>query len=97
MPSRVTLSNIWDPSTSSSSSSSWSFALPVTRMGEVGGPYVAAALVPGLVIAVLFYFDHVVSAQLAQQEEFGLQKPFAYHWDLALLGERKSVCECVCV
>lgn len=36
------------------------------RMGEVPGAYIAGALIPGLIITVLFYFDHSVSSQLAQ-------------------------------
>lgn len=38
------------------------------RMGEVPGPYVAAALLPAAIIAALFWFDHGVSSQMAQQE-----------------------------
>lgn len=55
-------------------------------MGEVPGPYVAAALVPAVIIAVLFYFDHNVSSQMAQQPEFNLVKGPAYHWDFLLLS-----------
>lgn len=55
-------------------------------MGEVGATYVAAALVPAAIISVLFFFDHNVSAQMAQLEEFNLNKPPAYHYDLALLA-----------
>ena len=55
-------------------------------MGRVGSVYIAAALVPALIITVLFFFDHNVSAQMAQLEEFHLEKPPAYHYDLALLA-----------
>ena len=55
-------------------------------MGNVGGAYIAGALVPAAIITVLFYFDHNVSSQMAQQEDFNLRKPPAYHWDFALLG-----------
>jgi hypothetical protein len=61
----------------------WSVA---GRMGEVPGPYIAAALVPAVIIAVLFYFDHNVSSQMAQQPEFNLVKGPAYHWDFLLLS-----------
>ncbi len=50
------------------------------------GAYIAAALLPAAVIALLFFFDHSVSAQLAQQPEFNLRKPPAYHYDFLLLG-----------
>ena len=52
------------------------------RMGEVPAQYAALAAVPGLVIAVLFYFDHSVSSQLAQSRDLGVKKPSAFHWDL---------------
>lgn len=61
-------------------------------MGRVQSPYIAGALLPGALVAVLFYFDHNVSAQLASQQEFGLVKPPAYHWDMLLLGERGAAC-----
>jgi hypothetical protein len=35
---------------------------------------------------LLFFFDHSVSSQMAQQPEFNLQKPSAYHYDFCLLG-----------
>lgn len=41
---------------------------------------------------MLFYFDHNVSAQLAQVEEFKLKKPHAYHWDFFLLGIMTAIC-----
>lgn len=33
----------------------------------MGGRWIAAAIVPALLITILFFFDHNVSAQLAQQ------------------------------
>jgi hypothetical protein len=52
----------------------------------------ALAAVPAMLIALLFFFDHAVSAQLAQQPEFGLRKPSAYHYDFALLGALRACC-----
>ncbi len=78
VPSRVTAPDTWDLS-----STSWTVT---TQMMDVPSKYIAAALVPGIIIAVLFYFDHNVSSQLAQQEEFNLTRGTAYHWDLCLLG-----------
>lgn len=48
--------------------------------------YIMGAFVPATMIAVLYYFDHSVASQLAQQKEFNLKKPSAYHYDLLLLG-----------
>lgn len=48
--------------------------------------YIFAAFIPATMIAVLYYFDHSVASQLAQQKEFNLKKPSSYHYDLLLLG-----------
>ena len=55
-------------------------------MIKVPALYILGAVIPALMIAVLYYFDHSVSAQLAQQSEFNLRKPFAFHYDLFILG-----------
>ena len=61
-------------------------------MGQLEGKWIAGALIPGLIIAILFYFDHSVSAQLAQMPEFNVRRPTAYHYDLALLGVTTIIC-----
>ena len=48
--------------------------------------YIFAAIIPALMIAGLYFFDHSVASQLAQQKEFNLKKPSAYHYDIMLLG-----------
>jgi len=48
--------------------------------------YIIGAFVPATMIAVLYYFDHSVASQLAQQKEFNLRKPPSFHYDLLLLG-----------
>lgn len=48
--------------------------------------YIIGAFIPATMIAVLYYFDHSVASQLAQQKEFNLRKPSSYHYDLLLLG-----------
>ena len=48
--------------------------------------YIVGAFIPATMIAVLYYFDHSVASQLAQQKEFNLKKPASYHYDLLLLG-----------
>lgn len=45
-----------------------------------------AAIFPGIIIAVLFFFDHNVSSILAQESEMKLQKASAFHLDLFVLG-----------
>lgn len=48
--------------------------------------YIIGAFIPATMIAVLYYFDHSIASQLAQQKEFNLRKPPSYHYDLLLLG-----------
>ena len=80
VPQRITISAPQD--------TTWiaSGVYTVMRMGDISGPQIAAAMVPGLVIAVLFYFDHSVSSLLAQQKDFNVTRPSAYHYDLMLLA-----------
>jgi hypothetical protein len=37
-------------------------------------------------VAGLYFFDHSVASQLAQQNEYNLKKPSAYHYDILVLG-----------
>jgi hypothetical protein len=53
---------------------------------KVPPEFIAGALVPAAVITVLFFFDHNVSSQMAQQPEFNLRRPPAYHYDFLLLS-----------
>ncbi|KAL7138989.1 hypothetical protein ABFS83_09G020300 [Erythranthe nasuta] len=54
--------------------------------------YIIGAFIPATMIAVLYYFDHSVASQLAQQQEFNLKKPSSYHYDLLLLGFLVILC-----
>lgn len=58
----------------------------VQDMLNVPPLYIVGAFIPATMIAVLYYFDHSVASQLAQQKEFNLKKPASYHYDLLLLG-----------
>eukprot|EP01024_Parvocaulis_polyphysoides_P025948 TRINITY_DN2361_c0_g1_i1.p1 TRINITY_DN2361_c0_g1~~TRINITY_DN2361_c0_g1_i1.p1 ORF type:complete len:435 (+),score=39.64 TRINITY_DN2361_c0_g1_i1:71-1375(+) len=49
-------------------------------------------MIPAVIITLLFYFDHNVSSQLAQQKEFNLVKPSRYNWDFFLLGVMTLIC-----
>ncbi|KAK9842830.1 hypothetical protein WJX74_003059 [Apatococcus lobatus] len=83
MPRKLLLRNTWQTLTT------WHVA---RRMKDVPPAYIAAALIPALLITVLFYFDHSVSSLLAQQTRFNLRKPPTYSWDLALLGLMTAMC-----
>ncbi|KAM3218352.1 putative boron transporter 7 [Capsicum annuum] len=54
--------------------------------------YIFAAAIPALMIAGLYFFDHSVASQMAQQKEFNLKNPSAYHYDLFLLGVMTLIC-----
>ncbi|CAN1812654.1 Boron transporter 4 [Linum perenne] len=58
----------------------------INDMGKVPVGYIFAAIVPAIMIAGLYFFDHNVASQMAQQPEFNLKKPSAYHYDIFLLG-----------
>ncbi|CAN0896629.1 Boron transporter 4 [Linum grandiflorum] len=62
------------------------------EMGRVPTEYIFAAVIPGTMVAGLYFFDHSVASQLAQQPEFNLKKPTAYHYDLFLLGLMTLLC-----
>lgn len=55
-------------------------------MGRIPPLYIFAAFIPAVMIAGLYFFDHSVASQLAQQKEFNLKNPSAYHYDILLLG-----------
>ncbi|XP_065865175.1 boron transporter 4-like [Euphorbia lathyris] len=61
-------------------------------MGNVPPEYIFAAIIPSLMIAGLYFFDHSVAAQLAQQKEFNLKNPSAYHHDILLLAFMTLLC-----
>ncbi|PKA46775.1 Putative boron transporter 5 [Apostasia shenzhenica] len=48
--------------------------------------YIFGALVPAIMVAGLYFFDHSVASQMAQQKEFNLKNPSAYHYDIFILG-----------
>jgi hypothetical protein len=84
---RVDTPDLWDDD--EGALDSWSVA---SSMGDVPGRYVGAAVIPAIIITVLFFFDHNVSSQLAQQPEFNLEKGSAYHWDMLLLSLMTLLC-----
>ncbi|CAI4049368.1 Bor1p SKDI_14G0580 [Saccharomyces kudriavzevii IFO 1802] len=48
--------------------------------------YVFIALPFGIILTILFYFDHNVSSLMAQRHQYKLKKPSSFHYDFALLG-----------
>lgn len=64
----------------------------IKDMGKVPPIYIFAAIVPAVMIAGLYFFDHSVASQLAQQKEFNIKNPSAYHYDILLLGFMTLFC-----
>ncbi|CAK4031241.1 related to human band 3 anion transport [Lecanosticta acicola] len=48
--------------------------------------WVFVALPLGILLTLLFYYDHNVSSLTAQAKQFPLKKPAGFHWDFFLLG-----------
>ncbi|XP_027902420.1 boron transporter 1-like isoform X2 [Vigna unguiculata] len=85
IPRRLFSPNPWSPG----AYSNWTV---VKEMLNVPILYIIGAFIPATMIAVLYYFDHSVASQLAQQKEFNLRKPSSYHYDLLLLGFLTILC-----
>lgn len=85
IPRRLFSPNPWSPG----AYSNWTV---IKDMLNVPPLYIVGAFIPATMIAVLYYFDHSVASQLAQQKEFNLKKPASYHYDLLLLGFLVMLC-----
>lgn len=85
IPRRLFSPNPWSPG----AYSNWTV---IREMMTVPPLYIVGAFIPATMIAVLYYFDHSVASQLAQQKEFNLKKPASYHYDLLLLGFLVILC-----
>ncbi|GMH28012.1 hypothetical protein Nepgr_029855 [Nepenthes gracilis] len=85
IPRRLFSPNPWSPGAYENLS-------VVKGMLDVPVLYILGAFIPATMIAVLYYFDHSVASQLAQQKEFNLRKPPSFHYDLLLLGFLTLLC-----
>ncbi|TYI50980.1 hypothetical protein E1A91_D12G142100v1 [Gossypium mustelinum] len=85
IPRRLFSPNPWSPG----AYENWTV---IKDMLDVPLVYIIGAFIPATMIAVLYYFDHSVASQLAQQKEFNLRKPSCYHYDLLLLGLLTLLC-----
>ncbi|EOY06852.1 HCO3- transporter family isoform 1 [Theobroma cacao] len=85
IPRRLFSPNPWSPG----AYENWTV---IKDMLKVPVLYIIGAFIPATMIAVLYYFDHSVAAQLAQQKEFNLRKPPSFHYDLLLLGFLTILC-----
>ncbi|KAL8504160.1 hypothetical protein ACS0TY_022772 [Phlomoides rotata] len=85
VPRRLVASTLWD----SGSLYHWTV---IKDMGKVPVVHIFAAIIPALMIAGLYFFDHSVASQMAQPKEFNLKNPPAYHYDILLLGVMTLIC-----
>ena len=54
--------------------------------------WVFAAIMPGFIITVLFFFDHEVSSIICTIDRYGTKKPSGFAWDIVLLGMTTALC-----
>lgn len=58
----------------------------LVKFWELDGKWVGIALPFGIILWILFFFDHNVSSLIAQGSRFPLRKPPGFHYDFFLLG-----------
>ncbi|KAG7835703.1 hypothetical protein KL942_005069 [Ogataea angusta] len=61
-----------------------SWYIPFWQDISVGDVFLALPF--GILLTILFYFDHNVSSLMCQSDEFPLRKPSSFHYDFMLLG-----------
>lgn len=54
--------------------------------------WVFASVIPGLIITMLFFFDHEVSSIICTIDRYGTRKPGGFAWDIVLLGTTTALC-----
>lgn len=62
------------------------------KFWELPVAWIFAAIVPGLIITILFFFDHEVSSIICTIERYGTKKPGGFAWDIVLLGTTTAIC-----
>lgn len=54
--------------------------------------WIFAAIIPGFIITVLFFFDHEASSIICTIDRYGTKKPGGFAWDIVLLGTTTAMC-----
>lgn len=67
-------------------------AIFVVEFWELPARWAFAAIIPGIIITVLFFFDHEVSSIICTIDRYGTQKPGGFAWDIVLLGTTTALC-----
>lgn len=62
------------------------------RFWQLPAHWVLAAIIPGAIITVLFFFDHEISSIICTVKRYGIRKPGGFAWDIILLGVTTAIC-----
>ena len=62
------------------------------RFWEIPVAWIFAAIIPGVIITVLFFFDHEVSSIICTIDRYGTKKPGGFALDVVLLGATTAMC-----
>lgn len=62
------------------------------RFWEIPVVWVFAAMIPGAIVTILFYFDHEVSSIICTIDRYGTKKPGGFALDIFLLGATTAMC-----
>lgn len=54
--------------------------------------WIFGAIIPGIIITILFFFDHEVSSIICTIDRYGTRKPGGFAWDIILLGTTTALC-----
>ncbi|CAK7226753.1 hypothetical protein SBRCBS47491_006336 [Sporothrix bragantina] len=64
----------------------------LVRFWELPARWALAAMLPGAIITVLFFFDHEISSIICTLKRYGVRKPGGFAWDIVLLGITTAIC-----
>lgn len=62
------------------------------KFWELPVGWIFAAIIPGAIITILFFFDHEVSSIICTIDRYGTKKPTGFAWDIILLGATTFLC-----
>lgn len=62
------------------------------RFWEIPVSWIFAAIIPGAIITILFFFDHEVSSIICTIDRYGTKKPGGFALDIMLLGATTAMC-----
>ncbi|KAK4901903.1 hypothetical protein LTR49_027176 [Elasticomyces elasticus] len=78
---RIPITQAFHPTTERSGAGLW-----IIDFWNLEVKWVLVALPMGILLTLLFYYDHNVSSIAAQATQYPLKKPAGFHWDFFILG-----------